>query len=590
MSIPESLIEPLWRVLDWMVSHDRGDGALICGKHKVEHTGKSAGAIVIACELARLGASDRERLFSIALAQSQRLVLRLEREDSSTCFTFRPGRHDPFNCSNSVIDGGACSDALATMLEVFGSRLTFHERESIQHACVLHAQTYLRYAVMDKPIPAQRAWAMTGVAGGWRMSGHEVLELTVREGSKGLAQSQHADGSYPYHPVSGGAPHPGCEDVSSYYQGRVTAFLIHSLEGVGLDPAQGEHGMAVRSGLDFLCGLYGPDGLKCGLVEAKPWYWSESPEVASHAFDVYALSRGWRIFGDANYGHAALLSWRSWLSRLDDQGQPHAHFQRQDSRTSYQCSMFWAGHASWLARALPDLEALLGLDSSGALGSDCGESPRMKVFAEAGLVRLENAGIVAWIRTARPGRDGMNGSPYGAGMVRVLSKATGTDCLHRPMDGAPFGTPPVGEWCGRGKRQGLRASFSAGADALRFSLWLARCAWRSGRFRAALTEPFQRLRENVLSPAAGNVRSCFDLAPQYTLRESGVELLGCLAYQDGTPMAHTRVRRRYDLDDLGLVVTDEILEGGSASHLTYSVPLGAVDVQQDALRVHYRIT
>ena len=54
---------------------------------------------------------------------------RLEREGDSTCFTFRPGRHDPYNCSNSVIDGGACSDALATFVLAFGDRLPAEERE-----------------------------------------------------------------------------------------------------------------------------------------------------------------------------------------------------------------------------------------------------------------------------------------------------------------------------------------------------------------------------------------------------------------------------------------------------------------------------
>ena len=73
-----SLREPLERVLDWMVAQDRGDGALICSKHGVEHTGKSAGAIVLPCELARHGAGGSDRLFAIALAQGRRLVSRLE--------------------------------------------------------------------------------------------------------------------------------------------------------------------------------------------------------------------------------------------------------------------------------------------------------------------------------------------------------------------------------------------------------------------------------------------------------------------------------------------------------------------------------
>ncbi|MEM8713333.1 MAG: hypothetical protein AAGG01_20495, partial [Planctomycetota bacterium] len=48
------LLDPLQRVLDWMLAQRSGSsGALICRDHGIEHTGKSAGAIVLAIELAR---------------------------------------------------------------------------------------------------------------------------------------------------------------------------------------------------------------------------------------------------------------------------------------------------------------------------------------------------------------------------------------------------------------------------------------------------------------------------------------------------------------------------------------------------------
>ena len=107
-----AIVEPLQRVLGWLLAQaDPGTGALICPQHGIEHTGKSAGAVVLATELARFAPeADRDGLFEVARAQCARIAGRLEREGDSACFTFRPGRHDPYNCSNSVIDGGACSE------------------------------------------------------------------------------------------------------------------------------------------------------------------------------------------------------------------------------------------------------------------------------------------------------------------------------------------------------------------------------------------------------------------------------------------------------------------------------------------------
>ena len=105
--VREEILEPLRRVLRWMASLRDARGRIICPEHKVEHSGKNAGAIVIACELARLDpAADKAWLSALALEQSRRLCELLVREGTSACHTFRPGRHDPFNCSNSVIDGG----------------------------------------------------------------------------------------------------------------------------------------------------------------------------------------------------------------------------------------------------------------------------------------------------------------------------------------------------------------------------------------------------------------------------------------------------------------------------------------------------
>ena len=106
------------------------------------YSGKSAGAIVLALELMRAGEPDRDVLKAAAIQQGRRLVGNLINEPNSPCYTFRPGRHDPFNCFNSVIDGGACSDALAELVLEFGPELASAERDSFQSASLLHARAH----------------------------------------------------------------------------------------------------------------------------------------------------------------------------------------------------------------------------------------------------------------------------------------------------------------------------------------------------------------------------------------------------------------------------------------------------------------
>ena len=155
--VREEILEPLRRTLRWLASLRDRDGRILCPEHQVEHTGKSAYAIVSACELLALDPGrDADFLRELALGQARRLLANLVREGDSPCHTFRPGWHDPFNCSNSIIDGGACSDALAHLVRSLGPTLQTDERQRFEAASRLHARTYLRYAVLDKGIPAKK--------------------------------------------------------------------------------------------------------------------------------------------------------------------------------------------------------------------------------------------------------------------------------------------------------------------------------------------------------------------------------------------------------------------------------------------------
>ncbi len=584
MTVSPALAEPVRRALGWLLSLRDGQGRILCPDHGLAHSGKNAGVIVMACELARSGAEgDRDALLEVAREQAEHLVVNLKREVGSTCFTFRPGRHDPYNCSNSVIDGGACSDALAELVLTFGDRLEPAERERFQHASILHAQTYLRYAILDKGIPAQRAWAMSGVAPAWQLARHDVLELVVREGARILAEVQHPDGSYPYHPLDRGAGHPGASDVSAFYQSRVTAFQLFALERIGHDPTAAPHRAALLGGLEFLAALQGPDGIKCGLVEAKPWYWGAAHEVASHPFDVFALARGWRLFGTPELALAARRAWRAWVDHLGPDGKPTSHHPGPGRRRSYQCPVFWAGHASWMARALEDLQASQEVepdhDAQGAT------STRVRAFPQASLVRLEDASLCAWIRGARPGANAHHGSPRGAGLLALVSKESGEDLLGRRRPRRSL----EGEWVGRSGLPSPARGWRAGGEELRFSLWLARNAWRGRRRLEALCAPPRVLAEAVLAPTSGRVASSFGLEANLVPGEDGVGLRSSLAYRDGTPVPGSVLERRYRLDGDGLSVEEHLEADGGARGVTYRLPAGARQVQREKGSIHYRI-
>ena len=578
------ITEPLERVLQWLASLRDAQGRIVCPDHKVEHSGKNAGAIVLATRLIELGVGQRAALLELAVEQGRRLVANLKREGTSPCHTFRPGWHDPYNCSNSVIDGGACSDALATLVRSLGAELDAADREAFQHASLLHARTYLRYAVLDKGIPAQRAWGLTGLAHANALEQDDVLEQAALEAVGVLEGIQHEDGSYPYHPLEWGAEHPGASDVSSFYQSRVTAFLLFALEALGRDPTDALFRRPLLAGLGFLEALQGPDGLKVGLVEAKPWYWGANYEVASHPFDVFALARGARIFDRPRLARAALRAFDAWVEHLAPDGRPHSHRPGPGRGRSYQCPVFWAGHALWLARAAEDLEAAFERAPEPERAGR-GLELATAYFQNASLARLEDDRVVAWIRGRRPGVNVHHGSPHGAGLVRCVRKADGVELVTR----CRLGGSQEAEWSGHAGGFSFGRGWKSGKRAVRFSTWLARTDWRAGRRLAAIRRPLRVFSDGVLAFAAARVGSAFELAPELEMRPDGAVVRSRLARRDGTPLPDTALEREFTVDGEGLRVVEELCAAPGVRGLDYRVPARAVDVVRQERSVSYRL-
>ncbi len=589
----EEVLEPLRRTLDWLLSLRDGAGRIVCPEHRLEHTGKSAGAAVIAAELARLDrGSDRAARVAAAVQQGRRMVARLEREGTSPCHTFRPGMHDPFNCSNNVIDGGACSDALAHLVRTLGPELEAADREAFAQASALHARTYLRYAARDKPVPAQRAWGLSGLAHACEVVPDEELEQAALEAVGELEAIQHPDGSYPYQPLawsgvdeaSAGPAARGASDVSSFYQSRVTAFLLFALERLGRRPDDPLFRRPLRAGLDFLAALQGPDGVKCGLVEAKPWYWGATYEVASHPFDVYAFARGHALFGRRALAAGAARAFRAWVDHLGADGRPASHRAGPGRGRSFQCPVFWAAHAMWIARAAEDLDACLDLDpTEGEPGA--GLDLSIAWFPQAQLARLEDGRVVAWVRGARPGGNVHHGSPHGAGLLRAVRRADGADLVAR----CRLGGRQEGEWSGYVGAPSPARGWRAGGGELRFAGWLARVHARAGRHGAALRAPLDVLRRGVLAPASARVSSAFVLDPAVEVLADGVHLASGVAWRDGVRADEVLVERTFQVDGEGLVVTERLRTAGSARGLEYRVPAAATDVEREPGELRYRL-
>jgi hypothetical protein len=584
--VREEFLEPVRRTLRWLASLRGADGRIVCPEHKVEHTGKNAGVVVMACELLRLDPKrDREFLFELAVTEARRLCANLVCEENSVCHTFRPGRHDPFNCSNSVIDGGACSDALAHIVQALGDRLDPRDKARFAAASLLHARSYLRYAVLDKGIPAQRAWGLTGLASAWALEHDDILSSAAIEAIGVLEGIQHEDGSFPYHPIEWGALHPGSADVSAFYQSRVTGFTLFALERLGRDPRDPLFAAPLVRGLEFLTALQAPDGVKCGLVEAKPWYWGAEYEVASHPFDVFTLASGWRLFRREAYARAAVRAFRAWSAHLEPSGSPRSHLPLGKRSKSYQCPVFWAGHAMWMARALEDLESAAVVPPEPATRSNAIDL-RTTWFPNAQLGRIEDGAVIAWVRGARPAVNMHHGGPSGAGLLRVWSKTKEADLLDK---GHLRGVGEA-EWvaeCGHfSPSRGWRANHAE----LRFAFWLSRVAWRGGRPVDALRGPFQIAKRGLLDFATARASTAYDLAPTVEPTSDGLLVRAAFAHRDGTRVEGTAIERRFTIDGSGLSVAETIEESGRCRGIGYRVPKLATDVVRTPSTASYRLS
>jgi hypothetical protein len=357
---------------------------------------------------------------------------------------------------------------------------------------------------------------------------------------------------------------------------------VHALERLGRDPRDALFAGPIVRGLDFLAALQAPDGIKCGLVEAKPWYWGAEYEVASHPFDVHALCNGWRLFGREVWARAALRSFRAWADHLLPSGEPRSHLPLDGRGKSYQCPVFWAAHAAWIARSLETLERAAQLPAEPTVRPGSIDL-RVTWFEDSQVGRLEDGAVIAWVRGARPAVNVHHGSPRGAGLLRVWSKLRGADVLDRAR------SSEEAEWAGASGSFAPLRGLRANRTELRFSFWLARVAWRGGRHKDALLAPLDVARKGLFGWAGPRASSAFDLRPLVELHGDGILLRGALAHREGTRVDRSVLERSYSIDGGGLVVEEKLLDAGDARHVRYCVPRAAAEIESSATGASYRL-
>jgi hypothetical protein len=389
---------------DFLARQVRPDGALICPRHKVEHTGKNVYAALI--DLHNWRYTREEHYRARARAAALRAVDMLGQDPESRVPVFLPGRTDPRNASTNAIDGGACADVLATLLDEAPDLFDADEAERCRQALALHVEGYLRHAARERAIPAQRLWAGTGTARAARLLGREDWAQDALAGCALALSELSGDGVAPYIPEhSADCTHPGLADASAFYHSRTPGFVLY-IHGVLGRALSDEAALRVRAALDALVALRAGDGRKVIHNEAKPWYWESDYEVASHPFDVWALHTGGRLFGSALYRDEAARAMEEWIAHINPDGGVDSHHGRG---TNFQCRIFWSAHAAWIARVLHDVP-LHGAP----------RPPLTLDLPASGLVHVERARCTAVLRGRHRRAGNLFGCDVGGGTLQSL--------------------------------------------------------------------------------------------------------------------------------------------------------------------------
>lgn len=550
------------------------DGTLVCRRHRVEHTGKLVYAALI--DLALWRYSREIEPLEQAVQRVMLTVDRLGEDPESHVPVFLPGRVDPRNASTNAIDGGACADVLATLLEEVPEAFDDDQRARATAALEQHVEGYLRHAARERPITAQRLWAATGVARAARLMQRDDWAADALAGCRLALEELAPDGVAPYIPAhTDHCTHPGLADTSTFYHSRTPGFVlyVHDILGAELDAFAQER---LSASLDALLAFRGGDGRKVLHNEAKAWYWEGAYEVASHPFDVYALHTGARLLERPELTDEAGLAMEEWIAHINplDGGVDSHHGPGVD----FQCRHFWSGHAAWIARVIEDVPVRAKA-----------RPPRDVDLAHSGLLHVERPRYVAVLRGATAGHNNLFGCDAGGGTLQSLVVRPDPAVPHGEERAAwprfrgdrpgSFGVRPAG---GRGRLARCVELASTHRRDLKFRLFVASVEWGATRWFGALAYPFRHLLARVWRDATPWFLSHRDTTTTHAYDGHVALFQGGLADSEGRRLDGVTSERRYTFEDEAVLLEDRLVLDGVRGALRYRLPEQLLDVQVES--------
>lgn len=403
----------LEKISDYFENQTRPDGAIICPKHRIEHTGKNVYSAIIDSEFYKF--TGEEKYFERAKKRVFRTIENLIQDPEHGGWIFWPGRLDGRNMSNSVIDSGASTDSLATFFLEFGNKLNENEKEKIKDAIFKNCDAYLKTACVEKEITNQRLWGATGLASAYRVFKKDDWKIAVLRSIEKSFEEMWFDGTFPYHPnYKDYGIFRGINDTTPFYHSRCIAFIYYALESMG-ESFENYKEKLIKA-TDLLLGFYQEDGVKNINLETKRWYFLSDYEIASNVYDVYAFLKTYQLTKNKIYFECAKKSLDWILKHQLNDGGIIDHF---GTEHNFQCRIFWNANCAWLAKIA---DSLHDIHSNILENVGMNQSVYLKHFDKSDIVKFKNQNYACILRGVKQPQNVVWGPRVGGGSLLYFGR------------------------------------------------------------------------------------------------------------------------------------------------------------------------